>query len=331
MQRRGAVQQHRVILDDLFEDVPNLRPHALHDPLGALDVVGVVALHQLPHHERLEQLQRHPLRQAALVQLQVRADHDDRAARVVHALAQQVLAEPPLLALQHVRERLQLVVAGAGHGPTAPTVVDQRVHRFLEHPLLVADDDLRGAQLKQPLEAVVPVDHPAVQIVQVRRGEPAAVQLHHRTQVGRKNRQDLHHHPLRLVAGLAERLDDAQALGRLLATLPRRRPGVHPQLLGQLLQINLLEQIPDRLGAHPGLEDTRPDQVEQLAVLRLVQRKQRLDALDPLDLEGIALALAVSVELGLAAANIERRGLHLGLDPVDLVVERLAARSSAAR
>jgi hypothetical protein len=42
--------------------------------------VGVAALDQLAHDERLEQLERHPLRQAALVQLQVRPDHDDRAA-----------------------------------------------------------------------------------------------------------------------------------------------------------------------------------------------------------------------------------------------------------
>jgi hypothetical protein len=43
------------------------------------------------------------LGQAALVQLELRADHDDRTAGVVDALAQQVLAEPALLALEHVR------------------------------------------------------------------------------------------------------------------------------------------------------------------------------------------------------------------------------------
>ena len=38
----------------------------------------------------------------ALVQLERRADDDDRAARVVDALAEQVLAEAALLALEHV-------------------------------------------------------------------------------------------------------------------------------------------------------------------------------------------------------------------------------------
>src|ERR687893_87932 len=102
VQRRGAVEQHRVVLDDLLEDIPDFRPHALDDALGALDVVGEALLDELAHDERLEQLERHLLGQPALVELELRADDDDRAARVVDALAEQVLAEPALLALQHV-------------------------------------------------------------------------------------------------------------------------------------------------------------------------------------------------------------------------------------
>jgi hypothetical protein len=181
--------------------------------------VGEALLHELAHDERLEQLERHLLRQAALVQLQLRADDDDRAAGVVDALAEQVLAEAALLALEHVGQRLQLVVAGAGDRAAAAAVVDQRVARLLEHPLLVADDDLRRAQLEQPLEAVVAVDHAPVEVVQVGRGEAAAVQLDHRAQVRRDDRQDRQDHPLRAVAGLAERLDQAQPLDRLLAAL----------------------------------------------------------------------------------------------------------------
>src|SRR5258708_38976174 len=54
--------------------------------------------------------------QAALVELQLGTDHDDGTARVVHTLAQQVLTDPPLLALEHVGERLQLAVAGSRDG-----------------------------------------------------------------------------------------------------------------------------------------------------------------------------------------------------------------------
>jgi hypothetical protein len=99
--------------------------------------------------ERLEQLQRHLLRQAALVQAQRRADHDHRTAGVVDALAEQVLAEAALLALDHVGERLQRALVGAGDGAAAAAVVQQRVDRFLQHALLVAHDDVGRVELEQ--------------------------------------------------------------------------------------------------------------------------------------------------------------------------------------
>ena len=123
------------------------------------------------------------------MQLQVRADDDHRAAGVVDALAEQVLAEAPLLALQHVAEALQLVLAAAGDDAAAPPVVDQRVDRLLEHALLVADDDLRRLEFQQPLQAVVAVDHAAIEVIQVGGGEAATIQLHHRAQVGRDDGQ----------------------------------------------------------------------------------------------------------------------------------------------
>src|SRR5580658_9100227 len=67
------------------------------------------------------------------VQLEVRPDHDDGTARVVHSLAQQVLAEPALLALEHVGERLEGTVARPGHRTATPTVVEEGVHGLLEH------------------------------------------------------------------------------------------------------------------------------------------------------------------------------------------------------
>ena len=104
VQRRGAVEQHGVLADDALEDVPDLGLAPLDHALGRLDVLGDLGLDQPLHDEGLEQLEGHQLRQAALVQLERRADDDDRAARVVDALAEQVLAEPALLALQHVGE-----------------------------------------------------------------------------------------------------------------------------------------------------------------------------------------------------------------------------------
>src|SRR5215204_2158946 len=111
-----------MVLDDLFEDVPDLGPDTLDDALRALDVVREALLDELPHDERLEQLERHLLGQPALVQLELRTDDDDRPAGIVDALAEQVLAEPALLALEHVGQALQPMIAGTGDRAAAPPV-----------------------------------------------------------------------------------------------------------------------------------------------------------------------------------------------------------------
>ncbi len=148
VERRSAVEQHGTLLDHLVEHVPDLGTCPLGEPFRAFDVVRQSPSDQGMHDKRLEQFKRHALRQPALVQLQVRTDDDHRPAGVVDALAQQVLAEASLLALEHIGERLQLVVARSGYRPSAPAVVDQGVDRLLKHALLIADDDLGGAKLE---------------------------------------------------------------------------------------------------------------------------------------------------------------------------------------
>jgi hypothetical protein len=69
VQGRGAVQHDRMLADHLFEDVPDLRPLLLHHALRRLDGRGHAVELELGVDERLEQLERHLLRQAALVQL----------------------------------------------------------------------------------------------------------------------------------------------------------------------------------------------------------------------------------------------------------------------
>ena len=106
VQRGRAVEQHGMLANHFFEDVPDDRFLLLDHLLGLLDRGAVPGGFEPVVDERLEQLERHLLRQAALVELQFRADDDDRAAGVVHALAEQVLAEAALLALERVGERL---------------------------------------------------------------------------------------------------------------------------------------------------------------------------------------------------------------------------------
>ena len=221
VQRGRAVQEHRVLADHVLQEVPHLGPLLLDHLLGGLDGGDEAFLLELAVDERLEQLERHLLGQAALVQLQLGADHDDRAARVVDALAEQVLAEAALLALQRVGERLQRAVVGAAQHAAAAAVVEQRVDRLLQHALLVAHDHVGRAQLDQLLQPVVAVDHAAVQVVQVGGREAAAVERHQRPQLGRDHGDHVQDHPLGLVAALAERLDDLQALGELDLLLDR--------------------------------------------------------------------------------------------------------------
>src|SRR5207244_10367512 len=123
VERRRTIQEYRGLLEDGVEDVPHLRPLLLDVLLGGLDGRRDAALLELAEDERLEQLERHLLGEPALVELEVRADHDDRAPGVVHPLAEQVLAEASLLALERVGQRLQGAVVGARDDAAARAVV----------------------------------------------------------------------------------------------------------------------------------------------------------------------------------------------------------------
>ena len=266
VQGRRPVEHHRVLLDHVFEHLPHLGATTLDHPLGRLDVLGELLIDEPLHDERLEQLERHDLRQTALVELQRRSDDDDGAARVVDALAEQVLAEPALLALQHVGERLEGTVAGTGDRTTTTAVVEQRVDRLLEHPLLVVDDDLRCTEVEETLEAVVPVDDPSIQVVQIGGGEAAAVELHHRPELGWDHRHDVEDHRPRIVLAAAllvapvERSHDLEPLDRLLLALGRQWLGAvfgldrEPELQLLIVEVDPVDQLSDRVGAHTTLE-----------------------------------------------------------------------------
>ena len=244
-----------MVADHLFEDIPHLFVLALQHLLGAFDRVGVAQILEPANDERLEQFQRDLLGQAALVQPQVRADDDHAAGRVVDALAEQVLAEAALLALDHVGQRLERAIARAEHRALAAVVVEQRVDRLLQHPLFVADDHFGRVEIDQLLQPVVAVDDAAIEVVQVAGGEIARVEQHQRTQVGRNDRDHVQHHPLGLVVAVADGLDDLQPIDQILGFLLRAGlDQLDAQILGELHQVQILEQLADRFGPHVGLE-----------------------------------------------------------------------------
>ena len=219
------------------------------------------------------------------MELELRADDDHRPPGIVAAFAQQVLAKAPLLALQHVGQRLQRALARAGDHPPAAPVVEQRIHRFLKHALLVAHDDVGRAQFEQTPQPVVPVDHAAVEVVEIGGRETAAVERHERTQLGRDHRHRLEDHPLGAVPRLDERLHEFEPLDEFLPF--GLRSGLR-QILAQLraliLEVDGREHVADRLGADAGAECVVAMFVEhgdililgeQLVLLQL--RQPRLD------------------------------------------------------
>ena len=245
-----------MVLDDNLQRVPHfLHRSAVHHLAGVFDVGGDLLIDQTLHDKRLKQFQRHLLWQAALVHFQIRANNDNRTAGVVDTFTQQVLTETSLFTFEHVGQRLERTVVRSGDRAAVAAVVDQRVNRLLQHALFVADDDVRRAQLDQLFQTVVAVDDPAVQVVQIAGGKASAVQLNHRADVRRDDRNNVQNHPGRLVAAQAERLDNLQPLQDSGALLSYRQClQLILKLAGELLQIDVLQQLFDCLRAHHGLE-----------------------------------------------------------------------------
>ena len=258
VERRRAVEQDRMVFDDFFKDVPDHRLLPLDHLLGSLDGGALSGLLQPVIDERLEELERHLFRQAALVQSEVRAYDNNRPAGIVHALSEQVLAEAPLLSFQGVGKRLQRPVVRAAKDATAAAVVEQSVNRLLQHALFVAHDHVRSVKFHQLLQPVVPVDDPAVEVVQVGSGEAPSVERHQGAELRGNHRDDVEDHPLRLVPGFPEGFEHFQALG-ILDPFLLRGVDFHffAQLFRQRFDLNALQQLFDGLGPHAGAEFSR--------------------------------------------------------------------------
>ena len=304
-----------MLADHLFEDVPDLGFLPLHQLLRGLDGGREPAHLDLPVHERPEQLQGHLLGQAALVQLQGRTHHDDGAARVIDPLAEQVLAKTPLLALDHVGQGLQGPLVRAGDGAPPPAVVEERIDRLLQHPLLVAHDDLGCVEVEQTLQPVVPVDDPPVEIVQVRGREPAAFQRHERAELRRQHGQHLEHHPFRPVARVLEPFEQLQPLGKLLgAGFGAGLLELRPHRFHLVFHVDGAQQLTDRLRPHARVEFV-PVLLQRLVVLLVGEELPALEVRHP----GVHDDVGFEVErpLDLAKGHVEgepdarRQGLEI--------------------
>src|SRR6185503_16259065 len=78
VQRRRAVEEYRMLANDLRKDVPNFGTLLLDHLLRLLDGCRQALRLEPLIDERLEQLESHLLRQAALMQLELGTDHNHR-------------------------------------------------------------------------------------------------------------------------------------------------------------------------------------------------------------------------------------------------------------
>ena len=139
-----TVQKHRMLPHNLVKNSPDLRGLLLNQGFCLFDVIDDVLFDELLHDKGLVQLQSHLGRKPALMHPKLRSHNDYRTAGIVDPLTQQVLPEPPLLTLKHIREGLERPVRGPLDHPFLFGVVEKCVHRLLKHPLFVPDNDIRG-------------------------------------------------------------------------------------------------------------------------------------------------------------------------------------------
>ena len=323
---------------DVLQDIPNDGFLAIHDLLGALDGLDDAALDELADDEGLVELGGHQLGNAALVHLQLRTYHDHGTGRVVDTLAEQVLAEAALLALEAVGQRLERAVDVALDGGCLAGIVEQAVYGLLEQTLLVAQDDLRGLDLHQSLQAVVADDDATVEVVEVGGGEAATVQGHERAQFGRNHRHGTQYHPLGLVdvARGSEALHHLQALESLgLALLAAVGIGTVAQLIRELVQVDVAQQVEDGLGAHLGYELVGIVVGQVLVLLaQLVHDLQifllgkQVELVDDIELAGLGQTLLFGSALGkfLALAGLAGLDHHVAL-VINHGVELLAGQT----
>ena len=196
VQGRSAVQHDRMAFGHLFEDIPDLWSLALDEFLGATNRMDIAKLLKATNDKWLEKNEGHFFGQPALVKLEFRPDDDDRAARVINALAKKVLTEASAFALKHVAERLERAVGGTRYSAAVAAVVKKGIHRLLKHSLFVANDDFWSLELQQCAKTVVAVDDTAIEIIEIGCRETSTFKRNERAEIRRNDWENIQDHPL---------------------------------------------------------------------------------------------------------------------------------------
>ena len=104
VQRRSTVEQYGVPLQDVLENFPHNGFLTVDNLFCTLDCLHQSTLKKFANDVWFEELSGHILRQTTLMHLQLRSDNNNRTARVVDTLTEQVLTEATLLALEGIGE-----------------------------------------------------------------------------------------------------------------------------------------------------------------------------------------------------------------------------------
>ena len=102
MKCRCTVKHNRMLLDNVFKDVPDLCLESFNHSLCRLNIVCKSLFNKLLHNEGLEKLDSHFLRKTALENLKLRAYNDNRTSRIVNKFTEKVLTETSLFTLKHI-------------------------------------------------------------------------------------------------------------------------------------------------------------------------------------------------------------------------------------
>eukprot|EP00958_Prasinococcus_capsulatus_P026051 scaffold4543_cov350-Prasinococcus_capsulatus_cf.AAC.1 len=229
----AQVEAHAVLADDeagAHLPVGGVRAHR-HELLQALDVVGGDRL-------RHGQVARDGPGHAHLVHRDVGVGRDHRARREVDALAHQVAADAPLLALEALRDGLDGPPrALRAHGHPGDGVVHVGHDVVLQHLLEVLEEVLRGAQLLLLPQPVVGA-HDLRQLVrQVVLGARGGVHHDARADRGRRHGQHREHHPVGARVARVEPQHAAVLVADLLEDL------VHARRAQLLLALHLVHGV----------------------------------------------------------------------------------------
>ena len=259
--------------EDIFKNLPNHLVFTVDQFFGRFYRFYNTAFNQFPNNERLEQFGSHRFRDTAFVQFQGRTYDDNGTTGVVDTFTEQVLTETTLFTFQDIGQRFQRAATFRFHGVGFPRVVEQRVDSLLQHTLFVAQDHLRRFDFEQALQAVVPYNYAAVQVVQVGRRKTATVQRHQRAQFWWYDGQVLDNGPFRALTGrfeaLAEGFNDAEAfVGFRFLRHTGFGMGIVAQLSGQVIEVERAQQGENRVGAHFGHKLIGMQIVEQVVFLR---------------------------------------------------------------